>query len=261
MANLVKQRAVRIGLLALVVTVSFPQPSLTQSRPLPDKDKEYVHGSISLGYDHTYGAGPTAPRLYAGTDWEGLNKDARWILMGRLYQAFGEFDGVENPRDALIYSRLQYPDSGIFDRGVAYGVVTALPWESRGSDFKWRSAQGVGLGLRPIRSKRFTLSGHAGPGFQYIDPDEAPTEVVFSVVYGLVAYGILAPRLSYATSFWGAGASPDRDYLRNISQLDYHLTSNLSAQIAVISYFSEGIADGSKDFVGHTRVALTYHLW
>ena len=259
--NLLNRQAVLLGLVALPLSVCSPPPGWTQSQPDPEPEPDYLHGSVSLGYDHSYGAGPVAPRLFVGMDWDGLSKDATWFIKPRLYQAFGEYDGVQDPRDALVLSLVQYPNRGLLDRGLLHGFVTALPFESRGSGFDWRSAQGAGLGIRPIKSQRLTLSAGVGPGFQYIDPTEAPTEVLFSLIYGGMAYGHLTDRLTYVTYFLGATGAPDRDFLLNISRMDYRLTSAFSAQIAVLSYLSEGVADGFKDFIGHARVALTYHLW
>lgn len=261
MTALIKQLAVLLGGLVLLFLVLFPQSGWTEAPTGHEQAQEYVHASVSLGPDYSYGAGPKAPRLFVGTDWDGLSKDAKWFIKGRLYQAFGEHDGVENPRDAVVLSLLQYPNSGILDRGLLHGFVTALPFESRGAGFSWRSTQGAGLGIRPIQSKILTLSGGVGPGFQYINPDQSATEVVFSFLYGGMAYGHLTSRLSYVTYFFGATGTPERDFLLNISRLDYQLTRRFSAQIGVTTYLSEGLEDGFKDFIGHTRLALTYHLW
>ena len=251
-----------VVLLALLFSVFWPHLALTQPRPDDVPPFNYVHGSVSLGFDHSYGTiVPTAPRLYVGTDWKGTYKETEWFVIGRLYQAFGTFDNVTNPREALILSRLTYPTSGLLNHGLLHGFVVALPIESKGAGFKWASTQGVGLGISPLKTKLLTVSGGMGPGFQYVDPTQEPAEVLFAGVYQARLSGQLTETISYGSFFMGTTGAGDKDFFFNISKIVYRFHRNFSAQIGVISFLDAPYSAGDSEFFGHSRVALTYHLW
>jgi hypothetical protein len=190
-----------------------------------------------------------------------LNKDADWFVIARLYQGFGTFDGVTNPREALIHSRLTYPVKGLFNRGLVHGFAVALPIESVGAGFKWASTQGVGLGIWPLKTKLLSLSGGVGPGFLYVDPTQEAAEVLFTGVYQLRLTGHLTKIISYASAFLGTTGAGDKDFVFNISKIVYRFHPDFSVQVGVVSFLNNPGAAGATDFFGHARIALTYHLW
>ncbi len=250
------------GLIALLFGALCPQLALTQPTPDDNHTSDYVHGSVSLGYDHSYGTlVPTSPRLFVGTDWKGRSQEADWFLIARLYQAFGTFDGVTNPREALILSRLTYPRKGLVNRGLLHGFVVALPIESVGAGFNWAYTQGVGLGISPLKTKLLTVSGGFGPGFLYVDPTQEASEVLFAGVYQALLSGHLTKTVSYASLFMGTTNADDKNYVFNISKLIYRFHPKFSAQIGVISFLSAPDTSEDREFFGHSRIALTYHFW
>ena len=251
-----------VGLLALLFSVLWPHLVLTQPSLDEVPPPDYVHGSVSLGFDHSYGTiVPTSPRLFVGSDWKGLNKEADWFVIARLYQGFGTFDNVTNPREALIHARLTYPAKGLFKRGLLHGFVVALPIESVGAGFEWASTQGVGLGIWPLKTKLLTISGGMGPGFLYVDPIQEPAEVLFAGVYQTRLTGHLTETISYASAFLGTTGAGDKNFIFNISKIVYRFHRNFSAQVGVVSFLDAPTTAGASEFFGHSRIALTYHLW
>ena len=251
-----------VGLLALLCGVFWPHLALTQPKDGDVPTSDYLHGSVSLGYDHSYGTiVPTSPRLIVGSDWKGLHKEADWYVIARLYQAFGTFDNVTNPREALIHSRLSYPTKGLFNHGLVHGFVVALPIESVGAGFEWASTQGVGLGIWPLKTKLLTVSGGMGPGFLYVDPTQEPAEVLFAGVYQARLTGHLTETISYASSFMGTTGAGDKNFIFNISKVVYRFHRNFSVQVGVVSFLDAPYSAGASEFFGHSRIALTYHLW
>ena len=251
-----------VGFLALPFGVLWPQQALTQPRLDDIPPLNYVHGSASLGFDYSYGTRvSTSPRLYVGTDWNGKYKETEWFARGRLYQSFGTFDNVTNPREALIISRLTYPTRGLLNHGLLHGFVVALPIESRGAGFKWASTQGVGLGISPLKTKLLTVSGGMGPGFQYVDPTQEPAEVLFAGVYQARLSGHLTETISYSSFIMGTTGAGDKSFIFNILTIVYRFHRNFSAQVGVISFLDAPTSARDSEFFGHSRIALTYHLW
>ncbi len=262
MLNIARWQLRVVGLLALLFGVLWPHLALTQPRPGDVPTLDYVHGSVSLGYDHSYGTiVPTSPRLFVGTDWKGRHKEADWFVIARLYQAFGTFDNVTNPREALILSRLTYPAKGLVNRGLLHGFVVALPIESVGAGFNWAYTQGVGLGISPLKTKLLTVSGGIGPGFLYVDPTQEAAEVLPTGVYQALLSGHLTKTISYASLFMGTTGAGDKDYIFNISKIIYRFHRKFSAQVGVISFLNAPNTEEVKEFFGHSRIALTYHFW
>ena len=262
MINLARLHLIAVGLLVLLSGVLWPHQALTQPVLGDVPPSDYVHGSVSLGFDHSYGTiVPTAPRLFVGSDWKGKHKEAEWFVIARLYQAFGTFDGVTNPRESIILSRLTYPAKGLLNQGLLHGFVVALPIESVGAGFEWASTQGVGLGIWPLKTKLLTISGGMGPGFQYVDPTQERSQVLFAGVYQTLFSGHLTDTISYASLFMGTTGAGDKSFVFNISKIIYRFHRNFSAQIGVISFLDAPYSAGTSEFFGHSRIALTYHLW
>ena len=251
-----------MGLLALLFGVLWPHMAWAQPVLGDVPPSDYVHGSVSLGFDHSYGTiVPTSPRLFVGSDWKGRHKEADWFLIARLYQAFGTFDNVKNPRESVILSRLTYPKKGLLNHGLLHGFVVALPIESVGAGFEWASTQGVGLGIWPLKTKLLTISGGMGPGFQYVDPTQEPAQVLFAGVYQALLSGHLTETISYASLFMGTTGAGDKSFIFNISKIIYRFHQNFSAQIGVISFLDAPYTEEVSEFFGHSRIALTYHFW
>ena len=262
MITIAKLQLNPVGSLVLLCGLFWPHQALPQLVPVDVPSADYFHGSVSLGFDHSYGTiVPTAPRLFVGSDWRGSHQEAEWFVIARLYQAFGTFDGVTNPRESIILSRLTYPAKGLLNRGWLHGFVVALPIESVGAGFEWASTQGVGLGIWPLKTKLLTISGGMGPGFQYVDPTQEPSEVLFAGVYQALFSGHLTDTISYASLFMGTTGAGNNSFVFNISKIIYRFHRNFSAQIGVISFFDAPYTAETSEFFGHSRIALTYHIW
>ena len=262
MMNMTRWQLRVVGLFALVWGVFGPHLAWAQPVLGDVPPKDYVHGSVSLGFDHSYGTiVPTAPRLFVGSDWKGRHGEADWFVIARLYQAFGTFDNVTNPRESIMLSRLTYPNKGLLNHGLLHGFVVALPIESVGAGFEWASTQGVGLGIWPLKTKLLTISGGMGPGFQYVDPTQERSQVLFAGVYQTLFSGHLTDTISYASLFMGTTGAGDDSFVFNISKIIYRFHRKFSAQIGVISFLDAPYSAGTSEFFGHSRIALTYHLW